>query len=193
MDEREIVRAVKAGDNVAFEKIFQKYAQTIFFTAMGLVNNRVIAEGAVQEVFLYLWEHRKHLDENRSIAGYLNTSVRHYILNYLRHKKIEKIHEEHVVREYLFWDEEGEDITYWIEEVRRQVNNLPNACRNIFIMAVIDGMSYVKTAQELNISVNTVKSQVKIAYRKLKEGLNNMSRMDIFLFIFLIKGHFDKF
>ncbi len=35
-------------------------------------------------------------------------------------------------------------------------------------MAVIEGTGYAETASKLNVSVNTVKSQVKIAYRKLK-------------------------
>ena len=35
-------------------------------------------------------------------------------------------------------------------------------------MSVIEGMSYTDTAKELGVSVNTVKSQGKIAYKKLK-------------------------
>ena len=40
--------------------------------------------------------------------------------------------------------------------------------RKIFVMSVIEGMSYTDTAKELGGAVNTVKSQVKIAYKKLK-------------------------
>ena len=48
-------------------------------------------------------------------------------------------------------------------------------------MAVIEGTGYAETASKLNVSVNTVKSQVKIAYRKLK-GMWGISENELLLF-----------
>jgi len=46
--------------------------------------------------------------------------------------------------------------------------NLPPKCKRIFILA-IQGKNNDEIAKELNISVNTVKTQKKIAYRTLKD------------------------
>ena len=52
-------------------------------------------------------------------------------------------------------------------------------------MAVIEGTGYAETASKLNVSVNTVKSQVKIAYRKLK-GMWGISENEFLLFLIFI-------
>ena len=54
-----------------------------------------------------------------------------------------------------------------------------------FVMAVIEGTGYAETASKLNVSVNTVKSQVKIAYRKLK-GMWGISENELLLFLIFI-------
>lgn len=47
------------------------------------------------------------------------------------------------------------------------------------------GTGYAETASKLNVSVNTVKSQVKIAYRKLK-GMWGISENELLLFLIFI-------
>ena len=46
---------------------------------------------------------------------------------------------------------------------------LPDKCREIFTLGCVEGMSYREIAEQLGISVNTVKTQVKIAYKKIKD------------------------
>ena len=48
------------------------------------------------------------------------------------------------------------------------MNALPAKCREIFILGCVDGMSYKEIAEQLGISVNTVKTQMKVAYKKIK-------------------------
>lgn len=53
---------LKSGDTAAFERIFRTYSRSMFFVAMGLVDDRQVAEDAVQESFVYLWNHRDQVD-----------------------------------------------------------------------------------------------------------------------------------
>ncbi|MFR8080601.1 MAG: RNA polymerase sigma factor [Odoribacter splanchnicus] len=43
---------MKSGDTAAFERVFQYYSRSMFYVAMGLVEDRQIAEDAVQESFM---------------------------------------------------------------------------------------------------------------------------------------------
>lgn len=45
---------LKSGDTAAFERVFQYYSRSMFYVAMGLVEDRQIAEDAVQESFINL-------------------------------------------------------------------------------------------------------------------------------------------
>ena len=78
-----------------------------------------------------------------------------------------------IIREQVFLNEEEEDITPKIEAIRSVVDSLPEGCRKIFVMAVIEGVSYAETAESMGVAVNTVKSQVRIAYKKIKESVQN--------------------
>lgn len=187
MEMKDVIRALRVGNKQVFEQVFEEYSQVMFFTAMGLVGDKEVAENAVQDTFLYLWEHRKRLDENGSLVGFLHIRLKHYALNYLRHEKIKVANQEGIIRELEFLNEDEEDFAPLLEEIRCQIEVLPENCRKIFVMAVVEGMSYVDTARALDVSVNTVKSQVKIAYRKIKEGVGHrMSAMNLLILLSLL-------
>lgn len=185
MANKDLYEAVKRGDASAFEKVFLTYSQDLYFIAMGLLNDQEVAKDAVQECFIYLWNHREQIDVNLPIENYLRRSVKNYALNYLRHLKVRAIHEDSIVREQAFLNEE-DDLSGRIEEIRRVVDTLPENCRKIFVMAVIEGMSYADTAEKLGVSVNTVKSQVRIAYKKIKNNVQENPDNMTFTYLFLL-------
>lgn len=172
MIDKDIIHKFISGDIKAFERIFREYARSMQLTALGIYRDADVAEDAVQEVFVYLWNHRDVIKSTESLEGYLHTSVKHYVLNYLRHQRVRQEKEEDIAREqeWLYQQsEEGDaDIEKKIKAVRTVIDLLPESCRKIFVMTVIEGMSYADAADELGISQNTVKSQVRIAYKKIK-------------------------
>ncbi len=64
-----------------------------------------------------------------------------------------------------------------IDEVEKQIyhaiDNLPERCREIFVMSKLKGMKYREIAESLGISQNTVEGQMAIALKKLREELRN--------------------
>lgn len=185
---QEDIYLLKSGDAHAFERIFRTYSRAMFFVAMGLVDDRQLAEDAVQESFVYLWNHRSQIDPRYEIQYYLKQSVRNYIFNYFRHRRVRERHAEALTREQQFWaDGKTEEWTEKIDHVRKLLLSLPENCRKIFMMAAIEGRSYADTASELHVSVNTVKSQIKIAYRKLRafRDLEADDLMGILLLVWL--------
>lgn len=188
MADQKTIQEFIAGDVKAFERLFKEYARAMQLTALGFLRDADVAEDAVQESFVYLWNHRGEIKPELSLEGYLHTSVRHYMLNYIRHQNIRLSHEEEIIREQEWWGQSGEELEETeakIKAIRAVVDTLPESCRKIFVMAVIEGMSYGDTAEKLGVSVNTVKSQVKIAYKKLKstvqESLDNMYLTILFI------------
>lgn len=174
MADQQTIRDFIAGDTKAFERLFREYARSMQLTALGICPDTDVAEDAVQESFVYLWEHRGDIRPDLSVENYLHTCVRHYVLNHLRHEHIRREREEDIRREMEWTARHSEDeaeFEFRLQAVRQMVETLPESCRKIFVMAVVEGWGYAATASELGLSVNTVKSQVKIAYRKLKSNL----------------------
>ena len=194
MPDNDIIHKFIIGDMKAFEQIFRKYARSMQLTALSIYRDTDVAEDAVQETFVYLWNHRGKIKSGESLEGYLHASVKHYVLNYLRHLHVCQEKEEKIIREQEWLGrqsgEEDEDIEDKIKAVRSVIDLLPESCRKIFVMTVIEGMSYTDTADELGISVNTVKSQVKIAYKKIKNIIHEYSDNEyciVLLLLFLKK------
>ena len=52
--------------------------------------------------------------------------------------------------------------------VKREVEKLPNRCRQIFKLSRVDGMSHAEIAESLSLSENTVSVQLGIALRRLR-------------------------
>ena len=59
------------------------------------------------------------------------------------------------------------------------IDSLPEKCREVFIMSKRDGLKYEEIADELGLSVNTVRNQISKALKLIKEGA-----VKIFTFLF---------
>jgi RNA polymerase sigma-70 factor (ECF subfamily) len=138
------------------------------------VDTREATEDIVQDVFVYLWDHRSSIDMTVSIKAYLYTAVRNGALKYLRRQTTEQAHSPRLTEfiTYLQELESPEREHLYIERARQALEELPNQCRNIFLMNCLEGKKYKEIASELSISVNTVKTQLSRAYSNIREKLN---------------------
>ena len=59
------------------------------------------------------------------------------------------------------------------------IDSLPEKCREIFILSKRDGLKYEEIADELGLSVNTVRNQISKALKLIKDGA-----VKIFTFLF---------
>ena len=56
------------------------------------------------------------------------------------------------------------------------MDGLPEKCREIFILGCVDGLSYKEVSEKMGVSVNTVKTQVKVAYKKIKSEFGDRDK-----------------
>lgn len=152
------------------------------------------AENIVQDVFLELWEQQFVLMSHTRLFAWLFTTTKNRCLDLLRHKTVirkgaERIRDEYNVElqmklqsleafdEKIFTEPDIESV------VKKAIETLPEKCREIFVMNKIEGKKQKAIAAELNISLNTVESQMAIANRKLKDALKEYIPLLFFLLI----------
>lgn len=56
----------------------------------------------------------------------------------------------------------------YIVNFKKQLNALPEKCKEIFLLHKLDGYKYQEIAEKLEISVKTVKNQLLKAYHKIR-------------------------
>ena len=86
-----------------------------------------------------------------------------------------------IVYDYLCISEEE---LFQLEQIRKVVDGLPAQCRIVFTMSCLDGKKYKEIAEELQISVNTVKSHVLKAYREIREHIVLTDKVSVLFFWF---------
>ena len=118
-------------------------------------------------------EKRIDFNHEKAIKAFLYTSVRNKCLNYLNHKAVLQKHEEKLIYELesesFFTQHVVEEETF--NQLYLEIEHLPNAAKKIILLA-LKGLKNKEIAEVLNISENTVKTQKKIAYSKLKGKLS---------------------
>ncbi len=174
---------IRKGDEVAFELVFYRYKGKLYdFIRRSLPADEDI-ESLVQEVFTKLWINREQLDPDKSLNAFLYTLARNEMFGHLRkllvrRKYLEELnfelHESGNPTERQFEYEELQ------REVVRLIGELPEKRREIFELSRNEGLSYRQIAQQLDISENTVDTQIRKALAFLKEQLKK--RMSLLLF-----------
>lgn len=156
-----------------FNDFFSKNYHTACLIALKYVKDYSIAEDLVQDVFITLWEKKENFQIHYNLRNYLFTAVKNHSINLIqRNKSITTSLSE------LFIDLPDNDLpdSYSQEElavrVYKAIQELPQACRSIFKLAYEQNYSYQEIADALQISKNTVKTQMGIAYKQLRIKLN---------------------
>lgn len=131
------------------------------------------AENIVQDVFVKFWENRTGLNINVSLKSYLYTSVKNHCLNFIKRENVLNPFDENTEIVATMTDAADGQLekSELIRDVHDAVSRLPGKCREIFVMCKFDGLSYKEIAEVQNISINTVKTQLRRAMKYLSENL----------------------
>lgn len=187
-DDLFVLKQMKAGDESALEYFFKEYTDILFYRALGVVHDQLVAEDIVQEVFIRFWDGRGKLDITASVFAYLAQAVTNACLNHLESLAVRKRYAD-TFRKDFREEEVNEYDREELEELRLRlqvlVDTLPEKCREIFVLACVDGLKYREVAERLDVSVNTVKTQVKVAYQRLRSELNDRDRNMLFYVLLL--------
>ncbi|WP_158651243.1 RNA polymerase sigma factor [Pseudotamlana carrageenivorans] len=171
---------LKAGDKAAFKVIFEAYYKRLYAFALNYVKNTYAAEDIVTQVLLKLWQKRQKIDTIKNLKSYLYTMVKNAAIDF--NKKERKMirldvkkHDTIPLKNQFIIEEETHAILF------QALERLPEKCRKVFEMSCIDGVKYKDIAEELQISINTVKSQRARAVDLLKAQLKDYPFFQVLL------------
>lgn len=177
--EKKILLDYKYGNKQAFEYLFKSYYKPLCNYAFQILKNQVHAEEVVEELFVKLWENRSKTDVQQSFKAYLYRSTYNSCMNYLRKQKNEQKYRDffqhHISPDFSHTeDKEPYPLSSIIEielekEMHAIIESLPEQCRKIFKMSRFDEKSHEEIAGEMNITINTVKTQIVRALSKIRE------------------------
>lgn len=177
-----LMKEMEEGDEQAFNRLCTLYYQQLCSFAYGLLYDKEESEEVVNDVLLNLWYRRDTL-KVESPKAFLLGAVRNACMNNLRsssrkyrHHFVNITRKENAEFIDAVFTDTREPLGILLEKeleekVMDAVNRLPELCRQVFEMSRFDGLQYTEIAENLGVSVNTVKYHMKKAIRHLSEEL----------------------
>ncbi len=156
-----------------FEKIFQENFSSLVRFAMTIVDSQEVAEDIVQDIFIKIWEKKKHVAFPKNIKGYLFISVRNKCFDFVQKeaKKSDKSIEL-IPQSFDLYDSETIEESERNRIIFEAIETLSMKGKIVLKLICFDSLKYKEVAEELDISVDTVKYHFTTSLKKLRETLS---------------------
>lgn len=151
-----------------FESLFFNYSEGLVRFAESYLFDRGEAEDVVQNLFTYLWDNADSIQINSSIKAYLYQSTRNRCLNVIRNLDIQDKHQlmylEAMIDSQSLGNEFDDEL---FQKLDYAISQLPERMLEIFKLKYIEGKRISQISENLQVSENTVKTQLKRAREKI--------------------------
>jgi RNA polymerase sigma-70 factor, ECF subfamily len=168
----DLIRAARAGDHVAFDRLMILYQLPVWKMAFHTLGRREDADDAVQEVFLRVYKYLNSYDLSKSFPPWLYGITDRVCKDAFKRKAQTRVYAGEFLEETIrIAPRQPEDL---IAGERRQIlaeglNCLPARQRQALILHTIEGLSSPEAAKVLGTDPATVRQQAGKALLKLTD------------------------
>ena len=182
--DEELIRRVRAGDDLAFRELFGRYAAVAHALAFRLVRQAQVAEEIVQEAFLAVWRNPDRYDDARgSVRSWLMGTVHHRAVDAVRREQAQRRRAEQasglgpgIVEDPIDDVLAAIDLPRERKLIRSALGELPEEQRDVIQRMYFEGQSQSQIAERTGLPLGTVKSRTLLAMRRLRAHLGEGSR-----------------
>ncbi|MBM6759555.1 RNA polymerase sigma factor [Bacteroides mediterraneensis] len=182
----ELFARIQKGDEGAFTYAYERYNKLIYVLAYRYLMDVDRAKDVVQYVFVRLWEYRREWNIGVSLKNFLFTMAKNYMLNLIRNENTA------LEKQYEMAQRTSEYEDDLVEKLERReqmslfyqaLAKLPEQKKKICLMKLQGDMSNQEIAEQLHVSINTVKSHYAEALKLLRRELLRVLMIVIILML----------
>ncbi|MGG8496748.1 RNA polymerase sigma factor [Tenacibaculum sp. TC6] len=170
-------KSLKEGDLKAFSILFKKFYPSLYSYGLKISNNAILTEDSLQDFFVYIYEHKENLSDLDSIAPYLFSSFRRFII-----KKLNKTQKYSMVRnidtnivDINFTPEEfitnQESTTFRNKNLANLINQLPKRQKEVIYLKFHCNLKASEIAETMDINYQSVINTLHKAIKNLREEM----------------------
>jgi len=182
-NQKKLIKHLKKGNSLAYSYLVGLYYKELCNYATSLARDDFKSEDIVQNVIVRMWQQREKLNTNILIKNYLYKSVyNEFIDQYRKDLSISVLEKKYIeVLDSFIEVKEENETKRLITLVEKEIEQLPNKCKETFLLSKKNGLTYREIADYQNVSVNTVEKQMVKAFSILRKKLKD--KMTSLLFI----------
>ena len=169
-----ILERLKLGDMVAYEMLFKKYSKNLTLQAFHILKDQMEAEDLVQSIFIDFWDRKLYLNIKSSIKSYLQMTVYNKSISIIRTRQRQQKHlndykqDTNQITETNIFERKQSD-----KDVNLFLAGLSPQRQQAFNLVYMENRKYQEAADEMGISINSIKTHLKIALRILRNKFTN--------------------
>ena len=177
IEEKELVRRSLQGDSRAQMRLYRKYVQAMFNTVIRMVPNRMDAEDIIQDVFVKVFRKLSEFREESTLGAWIKRITVNTTLNFIRQKKeIQFMENEEFERTNLIQEEQKIEPEFSMNQVHGAIKKLPDGCRVVLNLYLLEGYQHQEIATILKISESTSKTQYRRGKMLLAKELRTLNK-----------------
>lgn len=184
LSDRELIHSLRDEDREAFAEIYRRYAESLAGFAASKLYNLDDAHDVLHDLFVKLWEDRYTLTVNDNLKSFLFAAIRYKIIDKIRRNVTRQ---EYDVLMQALAEPQANGIEQKLEakELQQLVNQsleqLPAKIKQIYLLSRNEHLSITEIAGRLNLSEQTVKNQLSIALKHLRQAIAGLGILALML------------
>lgn len=183
------IHQLRSGDSRSFECLYNIWSGKLYNFVMRISKgDSYLAEDIVQSTFVKVWENRQLLDPDKSFGSYLCTVAKNQLVNIYQHRMLEYLYQEKVKTSEPTENTTEKEVDYHLleEYIDSLIDQLPPARREIFVLSRRNMLTNKEIAEMLNLSENTVESQLTKAISFMRSKINKHYSLSVSLLLYLL-------
>ena len=166
MTEAELIKGCRRGDRLAQKMLYERFAPKMFGVCKRYVRSREDAEDVLVEGFFKVYDNIDKFRGQGSFEGWIRRIVVNQALMSLRKKHNFQLTVEVSNIEVQTGINVEDELA--AEDIMNLLNKLPVGYRTVFNLYVVEGYKHREIAEIMGISINTSKSQLILAKKRLR-------------------------
>jgi RNA polymerase sigma-70 factor (ECF subfamily) len=166
----DLIVRIKKDERFAFDLLFDRYWRKLYQTAQARLNDDVVSQDIVQEIFIKIWQRRASIQIRTSLENYLQSAVRLSVISHFRSKKVTHVQMEDALERVQLLESSIDSLKDYYELERtleEAVNDMPEMLKKVYLLRT-ENHSVKAIAGELGIADQTVKNYLSEVSRRLR-------------------------
>jgi len=179
MADGELLDGLRGGNAVAFEQLFERYWKPLYTALLKRIHDEAEAQDILQDLFVSLWVRREQLPDHIDWEDYLYAALRNRALNFMQASRVRLDYANMVLNRHAEPSTDGADGSLLSDDlqqiIRRATEKMPNRMKEVFLLSYSGGFTPREIADQLSLSLQTVKNHLTEARTILRQFLAHYS------------------
>lgn len=164
-----------------FEVFFQTYYHDLCLVSYRITQNEASAEDVVQDFFFDLWKKKEQILIKGEFINYAKISIKNRSLDFIKNKNQQLVlvpdHPQEISADTFY----NEEIDEQFLKIREIANLMPKQRKEVFLLNSEGKLKQSEIAAQMGVSINTVKTHVKLAYQFIRQHYKSTISSIVFI------------